>query len=385
MTKRRRVLLLATLAGAVLLAIVGLGNAGVDRSKSTGATPALKAVCGDKITIQTDWFPEPEHAAVYQLAGQNGTFDKAKGRYTGTIGSTGVKLEIRAGGPFTGFQQPISQLYQDPSITLGYVNSDEAIRSSKTLKTVAIVSPLEFSPQILMWNPQKLTIRSFKDIAASNAKVLVFEGGVWIDYLLGKGWVKQSQIDSSYDGSPARFITADGGIVQQAFVTSEPYDYQHVISQYGKPVAYLLLRNSGYVPYPESLAAKPDVVKRMAPCFKQLVPLIQKAEVAYMKNPGPTNAKLVDIVTQLDTFWKLTPGGVAYNAATQKKLKLVQDGPDCTLGNFSMKRLQGVIDQLLPIYRSKNVDTFQEGLKASGVATNQFIDPKIGLPKKGCK
>src|SRR5438132_1262237 len=169
MTKRRRVLVLATLAGAILLAVVGLGNAGVAR---THAVSSLRSACGSKIVVQTDWFPEPEHAASYQLAGTHGTFDKSKGRYTGTIGNTGVQLEIRAGGPFTGFQQPISQMYQDSSITLGYVNSDEAVRSSKTLPTVAIVSPLEFSPQILMWNPQKLKIRTFADIASSNAKVL---------------------------------------------------------------------------------------------------------------------------------------------------------------------------------------------------------------------
>ena len=36
-------------------------------------------------------------------------------------------------------------------------------------------------------------------------------------------------------------------------------------------------------------------------------------------------------------------------------------------------------------YRAKNVDTFQDGLKASAIATNRFIDKKIGLPKKGCK
>jgi hypothetical protein len=236
-----------------------------------------------------------------------------------------------------------------------------------------------------MWNPQKLSIHSFEDIERSNAKVLVFEGGVWINYLIARGWVRQNQVDTSYDGSPARFIAADGGIVQQAFATSEPYDYEHVISQYGKPVSYLLIKNSGYVPYPEALAAKPDVVRQKRACFKQLVPLIQKAEVDYIANPGPTNAKLVDIVTQMNTFWKLTPGGVAYNAATQKRLKLVQDGPDCTLGNFSMKRLQGVINQLLPIYRANHVDTFVDNLTASQVATNQFIDPRIGLPKKGCK
>jgi len=379
MTKRRR---FAALGAATAACAVGISGA---YGSGRAAAPSLKSVCGDKIVVQTDWFPEPEHAAVYQLAGTNGSFDKGKGRYTGTIGKTGVKLEIRAGGPFTGFQQPISQLYQDSSITLGFVNSDEAVRSSRTLPTVAIVSPLEFSPQILMWNPQKLNIKRFQDIANSNAKVLVFEGGVWVEYLESRGWIRKSQVDTSYDGSPSRFITSDGAIVQQAFVTSEPYDYEHVISQYGKPVSYLLVRNSGYVPYPEALAAKPDVVRKMRPCFKQLVPLVQKAEVDYMANPKPTNAKLVDIVTQLNTFWKLTPGGVAYNAATQKKLKLVQDGPDCTLGNFSMKRLQGVVNQLLPIYKADNVDTFKDGLKASDVATNEFIDPKIGLPKAGCK
>src|SRR4051812_33312444 len=131
MTKRGRALILALLAGAVL-AIAGIGSAGIDRNGSAKAPSSLRSACGSKIVVQTDWFPEPEHAASYQLAGTRGTFDKAKGRYTGEIGNTGVQLEIRAGGPFTGFQQPISQLYQDSSITLGYVNSDEAIRSSKT-------------------------------------------------------------------------------------------------------------------------------------------------------------------------------------------------------------------------------------------------------------
>ena len=112
------------------------------------------------------------------VAGDRVTVDAKKGWYTGQIGKTGVFLEIRAGGPFTGFQQPISQMYQDSSITLGYVNSDEAIQLSKKLPTVAIVAPLEFSPQILMWNPQKLTISRFQDIGNTGAKVLVFEGGV---------------------------------------------------------------------------------------------------------------------------------------------------------------------------------------------------------------
>lgn len=385
MTKRRP-RLLWLVAGVVALTALGVGlGIGQAATGSRAATSPLRAACGSKIVVQTDWFPEPEHGAVYQLAGTNGTLDKAKGRYTGTIGKTGVQLEIRAGGPFTGFQQPISQIYQDQSITLGFATSDEEVQLSKKLPLVSIVAPFEFSPQILMWNPQKLNISRWQDIGNTNAKVLVFAGGVWIDYLEARGWVRPNQVDTSYDGSPARFVASDGSLVQQGFVTSEPYQYQNLIKQYGKPVKFLLLRSSGYVPYPQTLAARAADIKTKAACFKLLVPLVQKAQIDYITNPGPVNAKLEQIVTELNTFWKLSPDGDAFNVATQKKLRLVQNGPNCTLGDFDSKRLQGVINQVLPIFKAKGLDTVKDGLKASDIATNQFIDKSIGLPKKGCK
>jgi hypothetical protein len=376
--RRVRAVWLGT-AGALAAALVaGLGIAQAASESSTATSPLRKA-CGAKISVQTDWFPEPEHAALYQLAGVNGTLDAKKGWYTGQIGKTGVNFEIRAGGPFTGFQQPISQMYQDSSITLGYVNSDEAIQLSKKLPTVAIVAPLEFSPQILMWNPQKLNINRFQDIGNSGAKVLVFEGGVWIDYLIARGWISKSQVDTSYDGSPTRFVSSDGAIVQQGFATSEPYDYENNIKQYGKPVKYLMIRSSGYVPYPEPLAAKPDVVKAKRACFKLLVPLVQKAQVDYMAKPQPVNDKLVQIVADLKSFWVESKEGNAWNTKEQRRLGIVQNGPNCTLGDFNQKRLQQVINLLKPIYTAKGIDTFNPDLKATDISTNEFIDTKIGL------
>lgn len=365
--------------------VAGLGIAQASSGSADATVSPLRKACGSKISVQTDWFPEPEHGALYQLAGTNGSIDGKKGWYTGEIGKTGVQLEIRSGGPFTGFQQPISQMYQDSSITLGYVTSDEAVQLSKKLPTVAIVTPLEFSPQILMWNPQKLNINRFQDIANSGAKVLVFEGGVWIDYLVSRGWVSKGQVDTSYDGSPTRFVASDGAIVQQGFATSEPYQYEHDIKQWGKPVKYLMIKNSGYVPYPQALAAKPDVVKAKRACFKALVPLIQKAQVDYVKKPGPVNDKLVDIVTEMKQFWVLTKAGNTWNTQQQVKLGLVQNGPNCTLGDFSTKRIQQLINLLKPIYAAKGLDTYDPNLKASAIATNEFINPKIGLKTKKCK
>jgi len=373
-------------AGFVLVAalVAGFSVAQAATGSAKAASPLQKA-CGSKIVVQTDWFPEAEHAALYQLAGTNGTVDAKKGWYTGQIGKSGVMLEIRAGGPFTGFQQPISQMYQDSSITLGYVNSDEAVQLSKKLPTVAIVAPLEFSPQIVMWNPQKLTINKFQDISNSGSKVLVFEGGVWVDYLISRGWVNKSQVDTSYDGSPSRFVAADGSIVQQGFATSEPYDYEFNIKQYGKAVKYLMIRSSGYIPYPEPLAATPGVVKAKRACFKLLVPLIQQAQVDYMGKPGPVNNKLVDIVTELKTFWVESTAGNAFNTIQQRKLGIVQNGPNCTLGDFNQKRMTQLINVLKPIYAAKGLDTYDTNLTAEKIGTNEFINPKIGLKTAKCK
>jgi len=367
--------------GAALVAGLGIAQAA---NGSTAASP-LQNACGSKIVIQTDWFPEPEHGALYQLAGTKGKLDAKKGRYTGTIGNTGVSVEIRSGGPFTGFQQPISQLYQDSGITLGYVTSDEAVQLSKKLPTVAVVTPLEYSPQIVMWNPAELKINRWPDVAKADAKVLVFEGGVWVDYLVAKGYVKQDQVDTSYDGSPTRFVTSNGKIVQQGFVTSEPYQYEHEIKEWMKPVKYLLIKDAGYTPYPQALAAKPDVVKAKRACFKLLVPLIQKAQVDYIKRPGPVNAKLLDIVTKMKTFWRLTPAGNANNVKQQLKFGIVQNGPNCTLGDFSNARTQKLINTLKPIYKAKGIDTYNTSLRASQIQTNEFINPKIGIKTAKCK
>jgi hypothetical protein len=370
----------------LLFLLVATASAlGLAVSRVEAAGTPLRTACGARVVIQTDWFPEPEHGALYELAGTGGSFDSAKGRYTGTL--QGVQIEIRAGGPFAGFQAPITQMYEDPSITLGYVSSDEAIRVSKTLPTVAVVAPLEFSPQILMWNPQKLTIKRFADIATKypQTPVVVFAGVAWVDYLVGRGWVDKSQVDTSYDGAPGRFVAADGGIIQQGFVTTEPFLYEHELPSYHKPVSFLFIKSSGYVPYPQALAVTPTVLRTKAACLKLLVPLIQRAQVAYLANPRPVNAKLEQIVTSLNTFWKLTPARDAYNVAAQRRYGIVQNGPNCTLGDFNLQRLQGVIDDVLPIYERNGLNTYAQNLKAGQIATNRFIDPSIHLRTAKCR
>src|ERR1700681_4656639 len=58
-------------------------------------TTSLKGICPDKVVVQTNWWPEPDHAFLYQLIGPSGTADTSKNTYSGPLGQTGVNLEIR--------------------------------------------------------------------------------------------------------------------------------------------------------------------------------------------------------------------------------------------------------------------------------------------------
>src|SRR3954469_7367910 len=105
--------IVTAIAAVVATAACGTSHTTTGK-RSVGATASsLAGVCGPKLVLQTDWFPEPEHGGLYQLIGPSGTVDKQHGTYSGPIGTTDVQLEIRAGGPYTGNQQVSSLMYQD--------------------------------------------------------------------------------------------------------------------------------------------------------------------------------------------------------------------------------------------------------------------------------
>jgi hypothetical protein len=341
-------------------------------------TTDLKEACGDRIVIQTDWFPEPEHGALYQLIGPGGEIDKDKGAYTGEIGDTGVTAEIRSGGPFTGFQQVSAQMYQDNDILLGYVSSDEAVQNSAKLPTTAVMTPLEKNPQILMWDPEDFDFQEFADIGESDATVLYFEGATYMEYMIGQGWIRRDQTDSSYDGSPARFVSEEN-IVQQGFATNEPYKYENDIQAWRKPVDYLLIHDSGFEIYSQPLAVRTGVLEEERDCLKAIVPVVQQAQIDYINEPEPVNEELLNIVDEFASFWTLSEGGNEFAVEQMLELGIVGNGPDETLGNFDMERVQETVDQLKPIFEEQNLNSFDPNVTAEEIVTNEFIDPNIGL------
>ena len=379
---------LRSLAGVLGLALV-VGSCSSGTGAGGGSPPAaskgvsLNGVCPDPIVVQTSWFPQSEHGAVYQLLGSDSTIDAAHKRVTGPLTvhgrSTGVRIEVRAGGPAVGFQTAAALMYQDPQITLGMLNPDQIIQLSQTQPVTGVVAPMELDPQILLWDPKAHPDwHTIADIGQTNTKVLYFQANAYMDYLVGSGILRKRQVDGSYDGSPAAFVASGGKIAVQGYATNEPYTYQHEIRSWGRPVAYQLIYDTGYPNYANVLAVRADRRQAMSACLKRLVPILQQAQVDFMATPGPAIGLILKLVGAYKGSFVYTRGNAEFAVQQMRQLGIVANGPDTTLGNFDPKRLQRLIDIARPIFAGQR-KPIKPGLTPEQVGTNQFIDPAIGL------
>jgi hypothetical protein len=347
-----------------------------------GGTGSLSGVCPDPVVAQTAWWPEAERGAHYHLLGEDYTIDTDGLRVTGplvTVGEeTGVRLEVRAGGPATGFQLGAAQLYTDDDITLADVITDEAVSVSGTAPVLSVVSFQEVFPLAIMWDPETHPeFETVADIGQADTTVLAFGETPHMEYLIDSGILKREQVDASYDGTPSRWVAEDGQIAQEGFATSEPYVYEHEVDAWNKPVRFQLIHDLGYRPY-YTLAIRADQRDELAPCLALLVPMIQQAMVDYLQDPAATNQLIVELADAYGGF-PYSPETAAFSAEQIRSLGVVGNGGNATVGDFDLDRVAEVLDIVAPIYTAGGQDVDAD-LTAEEVATNEFIDPDVGLP-----
>jgi len=340
-------------------------------------TTNLKGICPDTVVVQTNWWPEPDHGFLYQLIGPNGTASASSNSYTGPLGQTGVKLEILAGGPAVGFQTVTSQMYTNDNIELGMVGTDESIQFSASHPTTEVLAWYEKNPQIFFWGNPAWNFQSVGDIGKSNATVLAFSPATYLDVWEAEGLLKKSQVDTSYTGDPSRFVAANGNIVSQGFATAEPYDYEHSVKAWDKPVKYILVNND-YPVYQDAMAVRSDKLQAETPCLQKLVPLMQQAAIDYVHNPTSTNQVIYNFAQKLKGGIQETLDGSAAAVQTMLSQGIVANGTDGVFGSFDTTRVQNFITTLTPIFAAKNAPV-KTGLQPSDIATNQFLDKSIHL------
>ena len=374
----------------------GGGTAATPSAAPGGSAPAAPAApaggpldlagagCPATVVMQQDWQPEAEHGAMYALVGADRTIDtntkSVKGSLVAQGVDTGVDVEVRSGGPNTGFQTVPALMYLDEAITFGAVNTDAAMTTAAAQPTVAVTSQMTISPQMLMWDPASHPgLNTIREVAASGATVLTSGDTKSISSLLiSQGVMKPEQSDTGYQSTPERFV-ADPTILQQGFATAEPYIYENEIPQWNKPVRNERLYEYGFTIYPEPLAVRADKLEQLRPCLQKLVPVMQRSQLDYLASPGPTNQLIVDLVDAYQTGWTYSQGVADFSVKTQKEGGFVTNDPASgVFGKFDPARMAQVVSTFWPIFAQEGTVT-GPAPDPTTLYTNDFIDDTIKM------
>ena len=348
-------------------------------SYAPGATVAvdLSGVCPSPLVVQTDWFPESEHGAMYELVGDDYVVDVGNKVVRGSmvLGGTdlGIEWEVRTGGPAIGFS-PVSQhMAVDQGIHLGYASTDQQVNHWDVAPLMSVVAPLERNPQMIMWDPETYPdVETIADLGEQGITINVFGGGTFSEVFVAQGIWSADQVDPSYEGNPSRFVGAGGSIAQQGFASSEVYTYEHVYEEWGKPVAFQLLHDAGFQIYSQTIGVRPGDLEELRPCLERLVPIIQQATVDFNNDPHRANAIIVDAVLKYEDFWVYPPDLAEFSHSAKRQFGLIGDGGDGIVGNMVPERIAKVLDDM----RAAGMD-IDPSLTADQLFTNEFIDESI--------
>ena len=177
------------------------------------------------VTLQTDWYPQPEHGGFYDA--------QIRGYYK----DEGLDVTIRPGGPYINAEQQVS--VGEAQFAMG--SSDRVLQAvGNGEPIVAVAATMQRDPQALMVH-QDSPVKSFQDL--DGHAVAIKLGATWFSYLVQRYHLKNvREIPATF--SVANFMQ-DPGYIQQIFVTSEPF----FARQAGTQVRTMLISETGYNPY----------------------------------------------------------------------------------------------------------------------------------------
>ena len=273
-----------------------------------------------KVTLQADWYPQPEHGGFYTAL--------VKGYYR----DEGLDLNIQPGGPYVVVPQQVAS----GAAQFGMASSDQILESvAAGQPLVAVAATMQRDPQGIMVRKDS-PIRTFEDLNGHTVAVKL--GSTWFEYLL-----KRYKLDGVRE-VPATFsvanFVADPQYIQQAFATSEPF-FAH---QAGVETRVLLTSDAGYNPYRvmfttrEFLHQHPDAVAKF-------VRASIKGWRDYLNDPTLGNAAVSKANPALNPQWMQ----FTWQAMRDGGFVAGDDRSGKQLGNMEAERWTTMYNQLLEL------------------------------------
>jgi NitT/TauT family transport system substrate-binding protein len=231
-----------------------------------------------KVTLQADWYPQPEHGGFYNAL--------VKGYYK----EEGLDLTIQPGGPYVVVPQQVAA----GAAQFGMASSDQILESvARGQPLVAIAATMQRDPQGIMVRKDS-PIHSFADLNGHTVAVKL--GSTWWEYLLKRYKLDRvREIPATF--SVANFV-ADPQYIQQAFATSEPF----FARQAGVETRVLLTSDAGYNPY-RVMFTTGDFLSQHPEIVAKFVRASLKGWRDYLNDPTAANEAISKVNPALNREW----------------------------------------------------------------------------------
>ncbi len=273
--------------------------------------PAAEAPAGTVIRFATDWRAQAEQGGFYQALA------------TGEYRKRGLNVTIVQGGP--GVNVP--QLLASHSVEMGMGSNSFIVLNLAQEKAPvkAVAAFMQKDPQVLIAHPDQgiagLADMKGRPILLSDASVTAF----WV-WLKAKYGFTDSQV-RKYTFNSGPFL-ADKRVVQQGYVTSEPYTLEkegHI-----KPAVFLLA-DEGYPSYAAMAMASDSLIEANPAAVKAFVEASAAGWRSYLDgDPRPGDALI------LKDNPEMTPDLLAQAREKMKRYGLVESGDAATAGLGAM-------------------------------------------------
>ncbi|MBZ5644503.1 MAG: ABC transporter substrate-binding protein [Acidobacteriia bacterium] len=231
-----------------------------------------------KITLQADWYPQPEHGGFYTALVKDYYKDE------------GLDVAIQPGGPYVGVAQQVAS----GSAQFGMASSDQVLEAvSDGQPLMAVAATMQMDPQGIMVRKDS-PIRSFADL--NGHTVAIKTGSTWFQYI-----EKRFRLNNVHEVpammNVANFV-ADPQYIQQAFATSEPF----FARQAGIETRVLLTSDAGYSPYRVMFTTREEVQQH-----PEIVAKFVRASVKgwrdYLNDPAAAHAAIAKLNPALNPEW----------------------------------------------------------------------------------
>jgi NitT/TauT family transport system substrate-binding protein len=309
---------------------------------------AAPALAEEKFVYMTNWFAEAEHGGFYQAIA------------TGLYKKAGLDVTVKMGGP----QVNIFQLMAAGQADCIMGSSDLQIVQTREsgLPIVTVAAYFQKDPQVLIAHED---VKSFEDM---KTKTILIGSGAQLGYW---PWLKAKYGLTDEQTRPYTFniqpFVANKNMVQQGYVTSEPY----AIQKAGVKANTFLFGDYGFPAYATTVSCMEKTVKERKAAVAAFVKASAEGWKSYLADPAPGNALI-----KKDNP-NITDDQLAYSVAKLKESGLVTGGDAAKLGIGVMTdaRLKASYDFLVS---AKLIDPAKVDL--SKTYTTEFVKDIKVLP-----